>query len=724
MNFLKNKINIFIILLFISTGCSIYSNILDVPFIFDDGEYVNDPTLHMESLSLESILKALKGGEAKRRPVSNLSIAINYLINKSNVQGYHAFNIAIHISAAIILYLLVQLTLALPSVRQKYKNYTLIAFFTAAIWLVHPLATQSVTYIIQRMNSMAAMFYLLSVLLYAKARLNQQHQVISPKYFTPYIWLFAGSFLSALLAIGSKEIAVTLPIILFLYEWYFFQNLRRNWILDKIPWLFCVFIAVLIWLFVYLGKNPAASIMHSCDNRSFTSIERLLTELRVVVHYLGLILYPAPNRLIFDYDYPVSTSLLTPVTTLFSLLTLSSLAAAALFLAKKERLLSFCIAWFLINLVIESSVICLELVYEHRTYLPSTFILLGIISLLFRSTSRQIVISLLLLPVIILLAYWTIERNRVWQDPEIFWADALKKAPNKPRILSNIGNLYFHKQEYDKAEENYLKALSLGSKDMRIMGNLITTYLKTEQLEKAEHYLGIALSLEPEWVAMMNNLASLHIKRKEYGNAVSRLRAALFLAPRSPQLNQNMGHVLLRTGRPKLAVFFLEQAAAYRPDNIGLQLELAEAFMTGGQHEEAIKEYTHILALDPNSAIAHYNLALLLTGTNDEQARFHYEESVQLSPYSVPALYNLANMLFKSGELAKAKEYYQRILEITSEFANTNNNYGLLLIGEGKYQEAASFFEQALRIKPDFDLARSNLIMARKQIGLEESQSN
>jgi tetratricopeptide (TPR) repeat protein len=678
----------------------------------------------METFDSENIIKVAIGGELKNRPVSNFSIAINNMLNNYNVKWYHIFNVAVHINASIILFFLIKVTLSLPPNREKYKHYASIAFFTATLWLVHPLATQSVTYIIQRMNSMATMFYLLSVLLYALARQKQQKPYVSASRLSVPSWLFLGSVLSALLAIGSKEIAVTLPIIIFIYEWYFFQGLSREWIIKKIPWAVVALLSLFVWFFVFLGENPIASIMHSCDNREFTTAQRLMTQLRVIVHYLGLILYPNPNRLVFDYNIPVSTSLLSPPSTLTSLAALFLLATSSLILAKKERLLSFCIVWFFVNLAVESSVICLELAYEHRTYLPSTFIILAIVALLFRGVRKREAACIVLTPIVILFSFWTFERNKTWQDEETFWNDTNAKHPNKPRVLNNIGNLYYYKGDYEKAAELYLKALSLNPKEIKALGNLTTTYLKMEEFDKAEHYLRLALSKRANWVDMMSNLATLHIKRNEYDKAVSLLRTALSFNPEHPTVNKNMGHVLLQTGRTNLALFFLEQAATHQPNNITLKLEIAEALMQSGRHIEAVAAYGHILELRPESVIAHYNLALLLLGSNDKEAKLHLEEVVKLSPYSVPALYNLANLLFRAGDLSKAEEYYLRILEVTPELANTNNNYGLLLIREGKYHEAAALFEQALRILPDNELARANLIKTRKRIEFETRQGN
>ena len=724
-NYIEMKIHkytsFYIIISYIIVGISIYSNTFKVPFYFDDWNNVLNPYIGIDSLSLDTILRVISYGHIKTRFVSNITFLLNYIFNGQNVVGYHVINIAIHIVNAIVLFFLIYTTLTISENREKYNHILLLSYTIALLWLAHPLATQSVTYIVQRMNALAVMFYLLAMLCYIRVRIHQQSEM--PNKST-IVRGYALCLVFGLLAMGSKEIAATLPIMILLYEFYFFRDLRVQ-VSHKNILIFLTFICAFIGIsFYFTGANPLDFISNSCATRDFTVYQRLLTQFRVIIHYISLIVYPHPGRLIFDYSYPLSYSFFQPITTIFSFLGIIGMLAMAMLLARKERLLSFCILCFFLTLAIESSVICLEIIFEHRTYMPSIFLLIFFVGGVQRISHNTKMILVLFIFVAAIFSIWTFTRNKIWQEPEIFWADSLKKSPNKPRILSNMGNLYFHKKEYDKAAENFRKAFAIDPTELRTLGNLSITYLQMGQVEKAERYIRLALRLKPEWVDMMNSLATVHIKRKEYEKAVSLIRAALHLNPRYPLLNQNMGHILLQTGRTNLALFFLEQAAANLPNNISLQLEIAEALMRSGQGEKAIEAYTRILALEPGSVIAHYNLALLLSGINDEKARFHLEESVRLSPYSVPALYNLANMLFRAGEQSEAKEYYQRILEITPELANTNYNYGLLLIGEGKYKDAAFFFEQALRIKPDFDMARANLVRVRKQIEIEEQQAN
>jgi len=156
-----------IIFLFVVMGFCIYSNTFDVPFQFDDMLRIKEnPHIRIENLTFKNLQKAVTNKESSRnRPIGNITFALNYYFHQYHLLGYHIFNITIHILSGIFLYLFLKTTLSLPVLKFEYNQADLISFFAALIWLVHPVQTQSVTYIVQRMNSMAAMFYVLSFLL-------------------------------------------------------------------------------------------------------------------------------------------------------------------------------------------------------------------------------------------------------------------------------------------------------------------------------------------------------------------------------------------------------------------------------------------------------------------------------------------------------------------------------------------------------------------------------
>ncbi|MCP4667218.1 MAG: hypothetical protein GY849_12725, partial [Deltaproteobacteria bacterium] len=271
----------------------IYSNTLGSPFILDDRpNIVKNPHIRLTRINLGDIKRAGFDGPMKNRPVSYISYGLNYYFHQYHVFGFHLANILIHVTTGIFLYLFIKATLNLKTLRSRYGPYGWIPFIAVLVWLIHPIQTQSVTYIVQRMNSMASMFYVLAFFLYVRARLADEN------------WkkwaLFAASAASGLCSFGSKEIAATLPFCIFLYEWYFFQDLSWTWLKGRLFLFVGVLLLFVVAAFIYLGANPVEKILSSYAMRDFTLTQRVLTEFRVVIFYIGLLLFPHPSRLNLD----------------------------------------------------------------------------------------------------------------------------------------------------------------------------------------------------------------------------------------------------------------------------------------------------------------------------------------------------------------------------------------------------------------------------------------
>lgn len=432
----------------------IYSNTLNVPFVFDDRYNITDnPAIRITRLTFENLINSALESRITNRPLPNVSLALNYYFHEYEVSGYHVANIAIHAVTGILLYFLFVVTFKTPALKKTVIMPEITAFAAAVIWLVHPLQTQSVTYVVQRMNSMAAMFYLLAMLLYVIARLSMKMRI--------KIFLFLGCALSGLAGFGSKEIVVTLPFFILLYEFYFFQDLDRNWFRSR---TFVVAAILLITGAVIIVVQELGSIVSGYDGRQFTMMQRMLTEPRVVVFYLSQLFFPVPSRLNIFHDFSISLSILQPLTTIFSITALASLLGLAGWLARRWRLLSFCILWYIGNLALESSIIPLEIIFEHRSYLPSTFVCLifsyiVIHGLSFNRFKALPLIMLLLITMVF--SYWTYERNGDWRDEETLLIDCLEKAPNVARTQASLGYVLMWQWRLDEAIQRFQIALRL-----------------------------------------------------------------------------------------------------------------------------------------------------------------------------------------------------------------------------------------------------------------------
>lgn len=353
----------------------VYSNTFSVPFQFDDRPNITqNPNIQIKVLTWDRIEKLIRYTYKESiRIFSYFTLALNYYFGGLNVFGYHLVNFLIHVFAGIFLYGFLMLTFNLPSLKDRYGAISYkTALFTSLIFIAHPIQTQSVTYIVQRMASLGGMFYLLTFALYIQGRLAGGRG---------RFLYFGGAALSYLLGVFSKENVAILPLFITLYEFYFFQNLdlspKGKRILLILIGALCVLGAfgLLLW-----GKRYFDVIIEGYQYRTFTMSERVLTQFRVVLYYLSLLIFPLPSRLNLDYDFPLSRAVLDPPSTLISILVVLGLIGYALWTAKKRPVLSFSILWYFGNLAIESSIFPLEMVFEHRLYLPSIgpFLLLSL----------------------------------------------------------------------------------------------------------------------------------------------------------------------------------------------------------------------------------------------------------------------------------------------------------------------------------------------------------
>ena len=579
----------------------VYADTLTTPFIFDDINNIRDnPHIRIPVPSLENLAWAGFQSPEANRPVANISFALNYYFHGYNLVGFHVVNILIHLCTGLCLYLLADATLTTPALQSRYKQFGWIPFFTAFIWMVHPLQTQSIAYLVQRMNSMAAMFYVMSLLFYVRFRLDEGGR---SKWL-----LLAGCIFSGFLAFGTKEITATLPVFILLYEWYFFQKLDLQW--GRRHFLMFVGVAVLLVVIflAYLDFDPISRILNSYRRRDFTLSERLLTEFRVIIFYISLLLWPQPSRLNLDHDFAVSKSLVDPLTTLLSIAAIIVLISAAILSARREPLLSFCVLWFFGNLAIESSFIGLELVFEHRNYLPSTFAVLGLVSLVFRYLKPGWAGVLFLCIAGVIFTAWTFERNKVWVDDVTLYRDSVEKSPAKARPHNNLGAALSRRDRLDEAIDHFKKAIEIKPDYADAQYNLGYALARQGKLDESIYYFSETLRLQPRNVKALNNLGVAHAIKGHYREAIGYFEAGLKINPRDPDLLNNLGSAWNRQGDSDTASRHFIRALEINPQHTGALSNLGLVFMNRGQLDDAHRHFSRALEIDPNFEEARRNL--------------------------------------------------------------------------------------------------------------------
>ena len=343
-----------------------YSNTFTASFHFDDVPSIVDNHL-IRHATEDNLMQILRGV----RPVVYLSLMLNYQLGGLNVVGYHIFNVGVHIINSYFVYLLILWTLLLPRFEKRYAGQAKrMALFAALLFAVHPIQTESVTYVISRTELLATFFYLLAFLLFIRGARSGKFSYT------------LGIFGTALLAMASKEWAVTLPAMLALYDFLFFSDGKLKPVLSRlhIYLLSAIPIALVLYKMDFTAKGGTAGIgFNIISTKGITAWTYLLTSLNVLLTYLRLIVLPINQNL--DYDYPVAQSLLE-FPTILSFLGHVAVVVAMVWLYRKKNwlLVPFGVAWFYIGLSpVQSFVPIIDLIFEHRVYMPSIGIFLAFI---------------------------------------------------------------------------------------------------------------------------------------------------------------------------------------------------------------------------------------------------------------------------------------------------------------------------------------------------------
>jgi tetratricopeptide (TPR) repeat protein len=367
-----------------------------------------------------------------------------------------------------------------------------------------------------------------------------------------------------------------------------------------------------------------------------------------VIYYISLLIFPHPNRLNLDHYFAVSHSLIDPVTTLLSLAVLAGFAGLAVYLAKGQRLLSFCILWFFGNLVMESSLLGLELVFEHRLYLPSIFASVAAVVLAYRFIKPAWVKIMTLCVVAVLFSVWTFQRNSVYADAVTLWQDCVNKSPQKYRPLANLGTALKDAGKVTEAIECFNKALELKSEPSEIYNNLGTAYNKLGRIEESIQYYKKALELNPNLTAAHYNLATALAEQGKANEAIAEYRQSLLLEPKDSDALSNLGFALAGQGNFGEAIEYYKKALELEPDNIITHGRLGLALAGEGKTDEAIREFRIVLSARPDDAEMYRNLGILLEREGKTtEAIESYRAALQIDPNATNAQQLLETALQK-----------------------------------------------------------------------------
>ncbi len=695
-----------VIALIIALGIAAYSNSFKAPFTFDDNHYIVDNYgLQLADLSAsewQGFIASFTRGQGfsvSERFIPFLSFALNYLVGGHKVFGYHLINLLIHLLAAITLYFLLQNILKLPQLKARYEKHAhYLAAGASLLFLLYPVQTETVIFTWQRCTSLAALFYLLTLLCYLKGRTSP------PPHRLVYFFI---SLITAICALFSKQNTATLPLFIILLEVYFIQGINWPQIKSRLGYLLALAGGFLLIAVYYTNLNFTDWVVSGYAKRNFGVLERVLTQLRVVVYYISLLLFPLPSRLNLDYGFPVSQSLTQPLSTLFCLLLIAGLIFIALYLAKRNPLISFSILWLLGNLVIESSVIGLELVYEHRLYLPSVgfYLLLsiGVWELVDRLALKTRLVGAIAIWGIILLTLtiFTHKRNAVWGEELRLWRDVVKKSAEKYRPHSNLAFIYNKLGRYDEAITAAGRALELNPLSYRAANNLGVAYYRKGMFDEARRYYQTALELNPRYADAVNNLGLVYSATGDYQQAIRLFKQTLDMEPDHVVAYNNLGNLYRDQGQLDEAIAQFTKAKQLRPDLAETFNNLGITYYYKKMYPESRQAYEQTLLLMPNHVAAVTNLGVIYyqLGLKDK-ARLLFDKALKLDPDNLDALINLGVIYSEEGKFKEAMAEYQLALEFDPKNINALANMATVYTTQKRIPEAIELYQQALEINP------------------------
>ncbi len=551
----------------------IYGNSFHGPFHFDDlVNIVDNPNIRAAHLSLSDLSRAVRGldsGPAAgiHRPVSFLTLAANHALNGFTPFGYHLVNFSIHALAALVLFFLTLRILRLTAFGrgQTEAGRIGIALLSAGLWASHPIQVTAVTYIVQRMTALAALFTMIAMHGYIEAR-TARHSAARAAYGA--VCLLAG-----LLAVGSKENAAMLPVDLALIEICFLSNAGEGRRAFLAAMAGAAVLAVLAAGFLF--TDPSA-LLSGYQSRPFSLGQRLMTEPRVFLFYISQLLYPVSGRFTMLHDVPLSTGLFSPWTTLPAIVFALVLPAGAFLLRKRAPLIAFPLLFFWVNHLIEGTVVPLEIVFEHRNYLPSMFFFLPLAAGFFWLVERYPARHLLTLSASVLVTVLLFSqghtvrmRNELFDHPLLLWGDNVEKSPGLHRPHHNLSNAYFAVGKSTEAVAEARKALearAAGRKRQKYITwyNLGTYHLYEGRLADASDCFFEALDIEPNDPKIYHKIAAVKQIQGELDTAEIYVREALRISRGAPEFWPTYALILLKKGDTD-AVIRMAAAQLRRP---------------------------------------------------------------------------------------------------------------------------------------------------------------
>ncbi len=640
-------------LILITLGLVIYYQTFSFGFVFDDERFVVVNSYIKDFTTIDHIFDTYP----KTRMLGFYSFAFNYFMNGLNPRGYHIFNFIIHLLATGLVWGVGSMLfrIAGASVLQRIsqssqKIYQDLPFIIALLFLVHPCQTQAVSYISQRFESMATVFYLATVYCYIHARIASVgiRQVV--------LFILAG--VSALLGILTKEVAVTIPLMLLAVEFLLQPDLYNGVIVSgkkvlkkKMNYLKVCIVLIAGGLFFSLlfmklvraglGIFLQSTVSQSHDGDIITPGNYFLTQMRVFLTFVRLSIFPVGQNV--DYDYPMSTGLLHPPLTLIGICLISGIVFLIVRLCRSLPLVSFGLAWMLITFSINLAPRS-NLIFEHKLYLISFGFFLVTVTVLSMLIRQKTILLGLFVCMIAVLSMVSFERNQVWKDRITLWEDVVKKSPGKMRGYVSLGMAYMKDHRYAEAMRVFSKGISVNPEEYRNYIFRGDTYYALGKNDEALNDFNKAIAIKPKLSLIYTKRAKVYKEQKNYEAAFIDLQRAISFQPNDSSAYMDRGMLWMEQGHANEALKDLQQALKIDPYDYGALIDCAGVYLYMGRYDLAIEKLNLAQKVAPmdfrvyknrafcflaigkvREALKDMEIALRLN-PNDTQVRRQYEE--------------------------------------------------------------------------------------------------
>ncbi|HSW44492.1 MAG TPA: tetratricopeptide repeat protein [Phycisphaerae bacterium] len=639
-----------------------FANTLSVPFIYDDIDSIPENPHIRRLWPLSDTLTAPPQSTVAGRPVVILSLALNHALSGLNVRGYHLFNITVHCLVALLLLGIIRRTLCNERLSGRFgPSAPYIAGTCALLWAIHPLQTEAVTYIIQRTELLVSMFYLLT--LYCFIRGGQ-----SPRRT---MW-FITAMLFCALGMGTKEVMVSAPLLVLLYDRTFVSGTFRA-SLRRHAWLYAGLAStwvLLAWLNIPSPRSESAGF-----GLGVSSLDYLRTQAAVITWYLRLCFWPDPLTICYN-DWPPARTFAEVIPQGFLVLAMLAVTAWALW---RSHPLAVPAALFFMILAPSSSFIPIvtEPAAERRMYLPLLPVVLVIVlavrCLFMELTARRHALggivrfalpAVAVIAVALCLGWATVDRNRDYASAVGIWTDAVAKRPQNAVAYCNLGTALKNKGQRDEALACFERAVEIKPNHPIALSNLGSARMEDGRPAEALKYLTEAVESSPNSPDAHYNLANALAQIGRLDEAVQHYREAIRLRPHYAEAENNFGIALFRLGRVNDAIEHYTRALAIQPQFPDALNNLGNALLRVGRSDEAIGYFRQAIDLQPSFLQARYNLgrSLVQRRRYDEAVRL-FHEMLNAEPGLLPVRVELARALASMDRRDEALAQYQQILQ-------------------------------------------------------------